>query len=220
MARAVPHTYVAAMPRARIVLVCIFAVALVQPARAQESKQPEQKPGEQKPGEAPPQTSLDFDLLGAPKPAFIVDEAALKRRRTLLNWHQAAGLTMFGIALANTVVGQLNYSDRFAGGPSTGKYEMAHQITAYATVGAFVATGLLAILAPNPIPKSGGFDRVTAHKIAMYSAAAAMAAEVVLGIYTAGREGYLNQPDYAAAHLGLGYFTFAAISVGVGVIVF
>jgi hypothetical protein len=215
------------MPRARIVLVCLFAVALVRPARAQEPQQPppsgEEKPKqpEQKPGEAPPaQTSLDFDLLGEPKPAFIVDEAALKRRRTLLNLHQAAGLGMFAIALANTVVGQLNYSDRFAGGPSTGKYEMAHQITAYSTVAAFVATGLLAVFAPNPIPKSGGFDRVTAHKIAMYTAAAAMAAEVALGIYTAGREGYLNQPDYAAAHLGLGYFTFAAISVGVGVIVF
>jgi hypothetical protein len=216
MVRAPLRTYVASMHRARVVLVCLLAIALVRPALAQEQKPPEQKPGEA----PPPQTSLDFDLLGEPKPAFIVDEAALKRRRTLLNLHQAAGLGMFAIALANTVVGQLNYSDRFAGGPSTGKYEMAHQITAYATVAAFVGTGLLAVFAPNPIPKSGGFDRVTAHKIAMYTAAAAMAAEVVLGIYTAGREGYLNQPDYAAAHLGLGYFTFAAISVGVGVIVF
>jgi len=47
-----------------------------------------------------------------------------------------------------------------------------------------------------------------------------MAAEVVLGLYTASREGYLNQPDFAAAHLIIGYFTFAAITLGVGTIIF
>ncbi|HEY2028867.1 MAG TPA: hypothetical protein VGH20_06630 [Myxococcales bacterium] len=192
------------------------------PAAAQQQEQPAPQQnapaGAAKPAE--PSPALDFDLLGQPKPVTLVDDAALRRRRTLLNWHQAAGLGMLGIALANTVVGQLNYSDRFASGPSTGRYEMAHQITAVATVVAFTGTGLLAVFAPNPLPKTGGFDRTTIHKVAMYSAAGAMAAEAVLGIYTAGREGYLNQPTYATAHLALGYFTFAAISLGVGVIVF
>ena len=145
--------------------------------------------------------TLNFDLLGEEKPGLRVDEAALRRRRTMLTLHQGVGLGMFAIALANTIVGQLNYSDRFPSGPSTGKYELAHQITAYATVGAFAVTGLLAVFAPNPIPKTGGFDRVTLHKIAMAAAAAGMAAQVVLGIWTAGREGYLKQPDFAAAHL-------------------
>ena len=133
---------------------------------------------------------------------------------------QGVGLGMFALSLANTVVGQLNYSDRFASGPSTGKYQLAHQITAYGTLVAFAGTGLLAVFAPTPIPKSGGFDRVWLHKVAMLTATAGMAAETVLGIWTSGREGYLNQPDLAAAHLIIGYVTFAAIALGVGVIVF
>jgi hypothetical protein len=127
---------------------------------------------------------------------------------------------MFAIALTNTVIGQLNYSDRFANGPSTGRFELTHEITASATLLAFAATGLLALLAPTPIPKEGGFDRLTVHKLAMGTAAVGMAAEVVLGLYTASREGYLNQPDFAAVHLAIGYLTFAALSLGIGVIVF
>jgi hypothetical protein len=164
---------------------------------------------------------LDFDLLEKPPAGIQVDLGAVARRRTMLNVHQAVGLGMFAVALANTVVGQLNYSDRFANGPSSGKYQLAHTLTASATLIAFAGTGLLALLAPTPIPKEGsGIDRLTVHKISMATAAAGMLAETVLGIYTASREGRLNQPDFAAAHLAIGYVTFAAISLGVGVIVF
>ena len=54
----------------------------------------------------------------------------------------------------------------------------------------------------------------------MFTATGGMAAEAVLGLWTRSREGYLNQPDFAAAHLVIGYVTFAAISLGVGAIVF
>ena len=162
----------------------------------------------------------DIDLLGPPQKAETIDQAAIDRRRTMLQLHQGIGLGMFAVAAANTVVGQLNYSDRFASGPSTGKYQVAHQVTAYSTLALFATTGLLALFAPVPIPRPHGFDRTTAHKIAMGTAAAGMAAEAVLGIWTRNREGYLNQPDIAAAHLAIGYVTFAAIAVGVGTIVF
>lgn len=163
---------------------------------------------------------LDFELLEKPPPAPKVDEAAVRRRRTLLLLHQGAGIGLYAVALANTVVGQLNYSDRFASGPSTGRYQLAHQITGYGTLGAFAVTGLLAVFAPNPLPKTAGFDRVALHEVSMATAAAGMAAEAVLGIWTSQREGYLNQPDMAAAHLVVGYVTFAALTLGVGVIVF
>jgi hypothetical protein len=208
----------------RVVLFLSLGIASVTAfsARAQQPPPAVEKPAqEESPKPPPPKTALDFDLLEPPKPGLLqVDESVLRRRRTLLNWHQGVGLGMFGIALANTIVGQLNYSDRFANGPSTGKYELAHTLTAGATVAAFAATGLLAVFAPNPIPKTGGFDRVTVHKIAMATATAGIATETVLGIYTASREGYLNQPNFAAAHLAIGYVTFAAIALGVGVIVF
>ena len=173
----------------------------------------------QPPREAPA-PALDFELLADPKATPRVDEEAVRRRRLLLTVHQGVGLGMFALALGNTVVGQLNYSDRFASGPSTGRYQLAHQITAYGTLVAFAGTGLLALLAPTPLPRAAGFDRVSLHKLAMGAATAGMAAEAVLGIWTASREGYLNQPGLAAAHLAIGYFTFAAISLGVGTIVF
>jgi len=160
------------------------------------------------------------ELLPPPPDTRPVDEDAIHLRRTMLNVHQGLGLGMFGLALANTVVGQLNYSDKFGSAANTGRYQLAHQITAYGTLAAFTATGLLAVFAPNPLPKSGGFDRTTLHKVAMFTAAAGMATEGVLGFYTAQREGYLDQHGLATAHLVIGYVTFAALSLGVGAIVF
>jgi len=85
---------------------------------------------------------------------------------------------------------------------------------------AFTGTGVLAFLAPTPIPKTPGFDRVALHKLAMFTAAGGMATEAVLGLWTRSREGYLNQPNFALAHLIIGYVTFAALGLGVGAIVF
>jgi hypothetical protein len=164
--------------------------------------------------------SLDFDLLGAPPPVAPVDQNRLRLRRTMLTLHQGFGLGLVGLQLATTVVGQLSYSDRFANGPSTGKYEQSHAILAYATLGTFAANGVLALLAPKPIQASEGFDRVTLHKISMFTAAAGMVAQGVLGVYTREREGYLNQQSFATAHLVIGYVTMAAVAAGVGVLVF
>jgi hypothetical protein len=207
----------------RVASIVVVVFAAPRAAQACVFLEQEQQPQAQPPPQSPPPEpapSLNFELLDESKPVAKVDEDAVRLRRKLLNLHQAVGLGMFALSLANTVVGQLNYSDRFASGPSTGKYQQAHQITAYTTVLAFAGTGLLALFAPTPLPKSGGIDRMTVHKLAMLTATAGMAAEIVLGILTAGREGYLNQPDFAAAHLVIGYATFAAISLGVGVIVF
>ena len=202
-----------------------------QPSRAQspqdglthtqnEPAQENQPPPERPVPEVEQATPLDFELLSESKPTLLVDEAAVRRRRLLLSVHQGLGLGMFALSLGNTILGQLNYSDRFASGPSTGRYQLAHRITAYGTLVTFARTGLLALFAPTPLPKAAGFDRVSLHKVAMGAVTLGMAAEAVLGIWTASREGYLNQPELAAAHLAIGYFTFAAISLGVGTIVF
>jgi hypothetical protein len=167
---------------------------------------------EQKPG------SLDFDLLGAPKEAPKVDDEALRRRRTLLNWHQGIGLGMVALDLATTVVGQLNYSDKF-GGDNTARYTRPHAILAYSTLATFLAAGTLSILAPKPFASESGFDRATLHKIAMATAAVGMLAQGVLGIWTSSREGYLNQQSIGTVHLVIGYATLAAILTGVGAMV-
>jgi hypothetical protein len=176
-----------------------------------ETKRPDVKPKE--PG------SLDFDLLGAPPKSQQVDEHALRLRRTMLSWHQGVGLGMFALQLATTVVGQLNYNDKF-GGDNTAKYVQPHAILAYSTLAAFVAAGTLALLAPAPLKKDEGFDRVKLHKVFMFTAAAGMAAQGVLGFWAQSREGYLNQQSIGTAHLIVGYVTLAAVAAGISALVF
>ena len=182
-----------------------------------ESQKPAGPPAPSAPTPAP---SLDFDLL-APPPPPPGQDPALARRRTLLDWHQGLGIGLFGLTLATTVVGQLNYDDRFVGSrPSTGNYLAPHAVLATSTLVAFAATGMLALLAPAPPVRRDGFDRITLHKIAMFTAAAGMAAEGALGLWTQRREGYLNQESLARAHLVLGYVVLAAVTTGVAAIVF
>jgi hypothetical protein len=166
--------------------------------------------------------ALDFDLLGAPTaPTVSADDALMRRRAKLLRVHQGVGLGLLGLQLATTVVGQLNYSDKYANGPVTGRYELSHSVLAYATLGVFALNGTLALLAPRPPGKQGrGLDRVTVHKLGMLAATVGMLAQAGLGIYADRREGYLDQERYATAHLAIGYATFAAVGVAVGALVF
>lgn len=170
--------------------------------------------------EAKEEPSLDFDLLGPAPEVPKVDDSRMHRRRTLLKAHQAVGLGLFALQLATTVAGQLNYSDKYANGPVTGRYELTHSVLAYTNLGVHALNGTLAFLAPKPKAQaSRGFDRVTLHKIGMFTATAGMLAQAGLGIYTDRREGYLNQDKYAKAHLAIGYATLAAVSVAVGALV-
>jgi hypothetical protein len=54
----------------------------------------------------------------------------------------------------------------------------------------------------------------------MFTAAAGMIAQGVLGVVTRDREGYLNQERFGTAHLVIGYATLAAMATGVGALVF
>jgi hypothetical protein len=171
-----------------------------------------------------PMSDLGFDLLGPtatanqPKP---VDEADVKLRRKLLTYPPLLGIGLVLGETATVVLGQLSYRDRFGGGPSSGRYELPHAVLAGTTSALFLGTGLLALLAPNPIGKQHqGLDRALLHKIGLAAATAGMLAEIGLGIYTASREGYLNQASYARAHLVIGYSTLAATYLGVGAMVF
>src|SRR3989449_665136 len=178
---------------------------------------------------APPEKSgtddpdLDFDIpatLPLQQEASAQD-STLSLRRGMLMGHQALGFGLLAVDLAATVVGQLNYNDHFVSGAPTGKYQSAHKTLAWATVGTFVTTGALAVFAPSPPRKvSQGFDRVALHKVCMVSATVALAAEAVLGMATAGREGQLNQEGGGKLHLALGYFTPSAPALGLRALVF
>jgi hypothetical protein len=144
----------------------------------------------------------------------------MRVRRGMLGLHQALGMGLIGLQLATTTAGQLNYSDRFANGPSTGRYQLTHAALAYSTLGLFAVNGLVALLAPSPPGRTYGMDRVMVHRLAMLAAAAGMVAEGVIGIQTRNREGYLNQERLATTHLAIGYATLGAMTIGVGAIVF
>jgi hypothetical protein len=165
--------------------------------------------------------SLDFDLLGeAPKTQVPVEDRSMRMRRRMLTLHQASGIGLLGVQVATTVVGQLNYNDKF-GIDNTARYKLTHQVLAWTNLAAFALTGGIALFAPSKKgPQKGGVDRITVHKIAMAVATAGMLAQGLLGIQTARREGYLDKQDYGRAHLAVGYATLAAMGVGVGVIVF
>ncbi len=148
-------------------------------------------------------------------------ESALRTRRTLLTLHQGLGLAMAAGLIGTVVTGQLNYSDRFAGLPATGRYELWHDGFEAGTVLTFAAAGLLALLAPEPVKKkSEGIDTIKIHEYSMLAATVGFAAEIVLGILTVSREGYLNQPTLATTHLVIGYTTAGFVATGVTALFF
>lgn len=185
------------------------------PATASENKKAEPPPL--------PEADLGFDLLGATapeKPAEVDPRVA--QRRSMLTYHQASGLVTAAAMIGTVVLGQLNYSDRFAaGGDSSGRFELAHTLVATGTTAAFAAAGLLAVFAPVPYErKDDGLDSAMVHKICLGGATVGMATEIGLGILTVKREGYANQGPLAAVHLGVGYATAALLFAGAAFIIF
>jgi cytochrome b561 len=170
----------------------------------------------------PPDLSLDFDLLGTPAlPQVKFDDALMKRRRTMLDIHQKVGIGLVALTLATTVVGQLNYADKYgSNAPVTGKYQASHAVLSVTTLTVFAANGALALFTPDNPVKKEHYDRMTVHKAGMAVATAGMIAQGVLGAYTTQREGRIDQASLARAHLVIGYATLAAMAVGVGALVF
>jgi hypothetical protein len=213
-----------------LILIIVTLLLLAGPARAAaEGSAPERAaplvlalaPSEQKGASDP---DLDFDIpeaLTAQPQVSSPPDSSLSLRRGMLLGHQALGFGLLAADLATTVVGQLNYNDKFVSGAPTARYESAHRTLAWVTVTTFVATGALAVFAPSPPHRvSQGFDRVALHKVCMGVATAGMLAQAALGIATAGREGQANQEDLGKVHLAIGYLTFAALAVGFGALAF
>jgi ABC-type uncharacterized transport system YnjBCD permease subunit len=146
------------------------------------------------------------------------DELArkVKKRRLLLRLHQGFGFAALGVLAATLIVGQLNYHDRFdRDGEYTSAYMAPHLGLAVGSAVLFTTTGLLALVAPEPYEKPLKLDAALAHKVFMAAATVTMALELILGPISASREGHLDQRDFAAAHLAIGYATFAFMGAGV-----
>jgi hypothetical protein len=165
---------------------------------------------------------LDFDLLPPQKPAESDARLArdVARRRQMLTLHQGFGIATWAALAATTVVGQLDLNDRFRGGGDTGRYHPWHKGLAYGTSALFLATGLLAVLAPVPYPKRVGLDTATIHKASMAVATVGMIAQIVLGTLARNQAGTLGERDLARAHQAVGYATLGAMSVGWAVLLF
>ncbi len=203
--------------RTGVALAVVVASTAPRGALASDDAPPQPAPREA----APTSPSLDFDLLGVPKekadPKLQHDIAM---RRTLLTLHQGFGIATWAALAATTVLGQLDFNDRFRGGGDTGKYHAWHSGLAYGTSALFLATGLLAVAAPKPYREPLRLDTALLHKIAMGTAAAGMITQVVLGIVARGQAGSLSERHLATAHQIIGYATFGAMTAGVVVLVF
>jgi hypothetical protein len=183
-------------------------------------------PAASAPATAQPQAdSMDFDLLPKEQPSDTAHqlklESEVRIRRRMLQWHQALGIATTILMAGTVITGQLNYSDRYGGGTSTGRYEIWHTSFEAATVVSFTGDALLALFAPVPFPKHPkGVDTILIHKIAMFTTAAGFLAEIPLGIYTVSQEGHINQATFATTHLIIGYITAAALVAGVSALFF
>jgi hypothetical protein len=178
-------------------------------------------------GSVAPATDFDFNLLEAPK-APVVDlqhDVLVKRRRTMLQAHQIAGLSTLALMATTVVLGQLNFTDMYTqGGGHTGRFAPYHQAFAYGTTGGFLATASLSLFAPAPFEKrTGRIDAATVHKVAVGLASAGMATQIALGFITARQADAGNGhrlPAYIKAHQIVGYSTMALLSTAAVVWVF
>ena len=169
---------------------------------------------------------MDFDMFDdKPKLSAAQQQEQLERsvkigkkahtRRSMLLAHQAIGfITLAGLA-ATTVIGHLNYYDKYQSGDFTGRYQDAHLYLSSTTSVLFATTGMLALLAPNPYKKPVKFDTALVHNVSMALATAGMLAQIIIGPITASnRVGKLDQPTWALAHVVTGYATLGFMAVG------
>jgi hypothetical protein len=170
---------------------------------------------------------LDFDFFGAPSNGATLpsssqakhdDEVAeqVVSRRHRLTVHQTLGLVTWGLMLAASVVGQLNYHDLYGGGSGRGTWLIPHKVLAYSSAIMFGTTAGYALLAPKPYPKPLKLDTGLLHRIAAIGASAGMVAQIVLGFITA-RTADAGNPDglkrNAQIHQVLGWSTFGLMTV-------
>jgi uncharacterized membrane protein len=136
---------------------------------------------------------LDFNFFDEPaNPGLLSpsgtgsDTATLAHtRRHRLEVHQVLGLTTWGLMLAASVVGQLNYNNLYGGGSGSGTYLMPHRLLTYSSAIMFGFTAGYALFAPKPYYKPLKFDSGLIHRIAAIGASAGMVAQMVLGFITA-----------------------------------
>jgi hypothetical protein len=165
--------------------------------------------------------SLDFDLLPPPTqlpPVTLSPELArdVERRRTMLTYHQAAGMGTLVFMTATTIFGALDYHERYGGGGGSRRWVWPHRISAGITTLEFLTAGTLAMLAPEPYEKDvegRGFSPGTVHRTATFLAALGMASQLGLGIATAQREGSHDTRTLAKAHMISGYATLGLVAV-------
>lgn len=200
------------MKMAGVLTLC--AALVTGTARAQEAPSPAPAPSPSSGG-----GDFDFDFAepqkedpDAARRALDIDKK-VRLRRNMLTAHQVFGFTTLALLAATLVVGTLNYVDKFDG-DFTNRYAGPHLGLAVASSATFTTGALLGLLAPNPYPKPVKLDAALFHKIFMATAAACFVTQLILGPVSASREGHLDQPDLALAHLVVGYGAFAFMTAG------
>jgi hypothetical protein len=244
------HFVAMSIPRARALLLLVLSsqVALAEeteprPATPTVTDEKSPTPPEAAPPTAPPaakakldgqEPQLGFDFFDEPgRPSLLSPSganpgdnavaAAVQKRRHRLEVHQVLGLTTWGLMLAASVIGQLNYYELYGGGSGSGTWLLPHRVLVYSTAIMFGATAGYALLAPTPYPKPLKLDTGLVHRIAVIGATAGMVAQIVLGFITA-RTADAGNPDNlqrnAQIHEVIGWTTFGFMTAAGAVWVF
>jgi hypothetical protein len=197
---------------------CLLVLALALPAtaRAQAWGVHAVRPARAPTALTPPPPVI----VTIPPPVDPAQLARLQKKvklaRRLMPWHRALGLTTLALLTASNILGTLAYYDKYdARGSDYGQFTPWHEGVSFAATASFAATGVLALIAPNPFREPLTLDRAGIHKLAMALAALGFVVELVLGPIASASDGKLFQRGVAVGHVVTGWATLGFMSAGV-----
>jgi hypothetical protein len=193
------------MPRLAALLVLLALLALVLPATAQTA-------------------------AGEPE-----KREALARRIKIRTYHRSMGITTWLSLGATATIGTIRYANVIGFGkplcqgdsPIFGRtygcgdgLHIQHVVSASFTTLSYITTRTLAALMPDPYDAAASRPGLAAHRALSWVHLAGMIAMPILGVATARTTDQQTRESLAAAHLVVGYTTFASVSAAAAIMVF
>jgi len=136
-------------------------------------------------------------------------EEELRLRRTLLQWHQRAGLVTWVAMTAQTVIGSRMYDD-LPGNYS--RYRDTHKRLGYTTFALYSTTAALQLAAPPARSYDDGITNITIHRALSYVHFAGMMATPLLGVSASRADSPDSYQRALDRHRVVGWVTYAAFS--------
>lgn len=135
----------------------------------------------------------------------------LRLRRSMLQWHQRAGLVTLGALTTQVVLGELIAKDRI----KHRDLKPYHKNGAYVTFGLYMTTAGLSLLAPPARRYSTGFSSIKLHRRLAVLHFAGMVAQPLLGRALVRSTSPQQYDDRLQTHLWVGRVTLGAYTAAI-----